>query len=356
MKPLLLAIETSCDETAVSLFNVEAILNGASYLEGLLSEQLASSARLHEEYGGVVPELAAREQTLTLPPLIGKALAGFSVEDIGFVAATAGPGLNGSLLVGLSWAKAFAFTLGVPLLPINHLEGHLSSHELLPEQLATPYLALLVSGGHTEVVLVEEQTKQVLARTRDDAAGEAFDKCATLLGLPYPGGPALSRLAAESLSPLRFNFPVGVPDDPTSFSFSGLKTAVQREVRSLGSLDEATRQDLAAAVQQAIVEALVSKSVPLALKHKATGIFLTGGVAANLFLRERLKAICDLHNLRFAACDLKYTTDNSTMIGAAALNTILSDPETWLNWQSSPGAELGPQAGFAIGTRPSWPI
>jgi len=354
---LLLAIETSCDETAVGIFDTEVVFEGGSYSESILAEGLASSAKLHEAYGGIVPELAAREQIVALPPLLLEALkaASSNISEIKYIAATAGPGLNGSLLVGLSLARGLAYGLGVPLIPINHLEGHLAAHELLPveDQLAPPYISLLASGGHTEVILTtKERSRKTLARTRDDAAGEAFDKCASLLGLPYPGGPALSALAKDG-DLHRYNFPIGVQEDEYSFSFSGLKTAVAREI-SKAELNDQRRKDLAAGIQGAIVDALVKKSINLALKSGASGIFVTGGVAANSHLRRRLATECLANTLRFAASDLEYTTDNATMIGAAALNILLQKRELYERWK--PGKELGPGVAFDISTRTAWPV
>lgn len=355
MSRLLLAIETSCDETAVTLFDALSYFEGKELNKCILSEQLATSAELHQAYGGVVPELAAREQTVALPPLVERALSNYKTEEIFAVAATAGPGLNGSLLVGLSYAKGLAYGKGAPLVLINHLEGHLASHELLPapQRLRAPYVTLLVSGGHSEVILLNQDgSLKTLARTRDDAAGEAFDKSATLLGLPYPGGPALSKIA-ELGDKSRFDFPIGVAEDPGSFSFSGLKTAVLRQVQSLPSpLSEKDKCDLAASIQNAIIRALVSKTIPLA---KATeGVFLTGGVAANQALRKELENSCKDAGLKFAAADVKYCTDNATMIGAAALTRVRRSRGEFENWKPHLGNELGPGVGFDATTRTTW--
>ncbi len=358
MSRFLAAIESSCDETAVTLFDLRSYLDGADLQSCIRSELLATSARLHEAYGGVVPELAAREQALALAPLFKKALddGGITAGDLAAVAATAGPGLNGSLLVGFSFAKGLAFGRGIPLYPVNHLEGHLASHELLPktERLTPPYLALLVSGGHTEVIAIESNNKKrTLARTRDDAAGEAFDKSATLLGFPYPGGPLLSR-AAKGGKRDRFELPIGVADDPKSFSFSGLKTAVLRTVQSLPSpMSEQDRIDLSASVESAIVRALCLKV--MTFSNSFSGVFITGGVAANDFLRSELQAACSAKRIGFAAAPPKYCTDNATMIGAAALLTIARDRGGFDNWK--PGAGLGPAVpGFEFSTRTAWPV
>jgi len=355
---VILAIETSCDETAVALFDLDRVLSGASFSEALLANEVASSAELHKAYGGIVPELAAREQTLTLPPLVDFVLsqAGINSSHLRAVAATSGPGLNGSLLVGLSYAKGLSYALKIPLLPVNHLEGHLCAHLLLKreQQLASPYLSLLVSGGHTEIIL-EGDRRITVSRTRDDAAGEAFDKCATLLGLPYPGGPQLSRLAEQG-DRERFKFPIGLLDDSSAFSFSGLKTAVMKSYRAIENPSEQDRCDLAASVEQAIVEALSLKTLQQAETHKVTGVFLTGGVAANSYLRQQLKVRCEERGLKLAVAPLQYCTDNAAMIGAAALRSVLRDRSLFLDWTPSKANELGPNAPFTLGTRTSWSV
>lgn len=354
---MLVAIESSCDETAVSIFDLKKILSGALITDSILAEEISSSAKLHEAYGGIVPELAAREQTLTLPPLFELALrkAGITVKQLSAIAVTAGPGLNGSLLVGLSFAKGLGYSLKIPLIPVNHLEGHLSAHLLLKKKLVRPFISLLVSGGHTEVILETSEGRSVLSRTRDDAAGEAFDKCATLLGLPYPGGPELSRLAIGG-DRERFVFPIALPEELSSFSFSGLKTAVLRTVKELGAMSEQDRADVAASTETAIAKALIAKTIQLAINNSASGVFLTGGVAANHYLRTSLATACKEKGLDFAVAELRYCTDNATMIGAAAIDKMLLDPASYSDWQPSPLSELGPKVGFDIHSRTSWAI
>ncbi|MBP9837712.1 MAG: tRNA (adenosine(37)-N6)-threonylcarbamoyltransferase complex transferase subunit TsaD, partial [Proteobacteria bacterium] len=236
---MLLAIETSCDETAVALLDLsKPISETSSSSEFLKSEIIASQIKLHQAYGGVVPELASREHLINLPLLIKKTIDDNSLntDQIKAVAVTRGPGLKGCLLVGLTFAKFFAFSKNVPLLCINHLEGHVFSGNMLAreERPEYPYLTLLVSGGHTELILVEAYRKyKIICRTKDDAVGEAFDKSATLIGLPYPGGPQLAK-RAETGDEESFRFPYGMPEDDSAFSFSGIKTAISREVKSLG--------------------------------------------------------------------------------------------------------------------------
>ncbi|MCB0325002.1 MAG: tRNA (adenosine(37)-N6)-threonylcarbamoyltransferase complex transferase subunit TsaD, partial [Bdellovibrionales bacterium] len=264
---MLLAIETSCDETAVAVLDVEPFLSGAPVGTYLKADLISSQAKLHQPYGGVVPELASRAHLINVPLMVEEALrlAGASLDTVSAIAVTRGPGLKGCLLVGLCYAKALSHARGVPLLAVHHIEGHLLAGELLPpdERPQWPVLALVVSGGHTMLVLMRGLGDYtVIAKTRDDAAGEAFDKGATLLGLPYPGGPQLSARAKDG-DPTRFKLPVGVADDPTSFSFSGLKTAVQRLIHQLGeeAREPQTVNDLSASLQHAIVRALVEKSL-----------------------------------------------------------------------------------------------
>ena len=348
---MLLALETSCDETALALFDIDGFRAGVRSRDELLRAEIVSSQlKLHEPYGGVVPELAAREHLSNLPPLVRELLkrGNISLKELSAVAVTRGPGLNGCLLVGLSFAKALALGLEIPLIPVNHLEAHMFAAELDAEirEYEYPALSLLVSGGHTELILIERFRKyRVVARTRDDAVGEAFDKCATLLRLPYPGGPALSQLS-ESGRPGAFSFPRGMPEHEDAFSFSGVKTAVSREVERLGDQMnvEQTRADLAHAVQTALVEALVEKSSAAITKHRPGTLVLTGGVAANSLLRTRLKAVCDKRGLDFKVPEQRWCTDNAAMIAFLAAKILT--------------AGYGPKrTGEAnVGALPRWPI
>lgn len=360
---MLLAVETSCDETAVALFDSAVSLSGgrASAAE-LKAELISSQAKLHAAYGGVVPELASREHVKNLPLVVNDVCsrANVSLDDVSVVAVTAGPGLKGCLLVGLSWAKAFAWAKGIPLIAINHLEGHLYAAELLAEEDRPKYprLSLLVSGGHTYLIFEKRfRDYQVVAQTRDDAAGEAFDKSATLLNLPYPGGPALSKLAEQG-NPQAFSFPKSMSNDPTSFSFSGLKTAVLRCAQKLKEQiqDEQTRADLAASIQEAIVTDLIEKTRTACLSHRPASLQVTGGVAANRRLRERLAALAAELNLQFCAVPPKWCTDNASMIGILALRIIEQNPKKFSQWKSSTGSELGPELNFDVGAKARWPI
>ena len=309
---LILGIETSCDETGVALYDTR---------DGLLGEALHSQVELHAAYGGVVPELASRDHVRRLLPLTSLALerAGRRIEDVDLVAFTQGPGLGGALLVGASVATGIGIALGRPVVGIHHLEGHLLSPLLAEPRPQFPFVALLVSGGHTQLMRVDGVGRYaLLGETQDDAAGEAFDKTASLLGLDYPGGPALARLA-EGGDARRFDFPRPMIASPElNFSFSGLKTAVLTRVRGLGALDDATRADLAASFQQAIVDVLASKCRQALEREGLTALVVAGGVGANALLRERLVADTRSMGARVHFPPLRLCTDNGAMIAFAA--------------------------------------
>lgn len=359
---MLLAIETSCDETALAVFDVAAFLNGERRREAVLRAEIVSSqVALHQPYGGVVPELAAREHLLNLPPLVNGLFenARCTPADILGVAVTRGPGLNGCLLVGISFAKSFALGRKIPFLALHHLEAHLFAAELGDpiEQLEYPSLALLVSGGHTELILLESFRKyQVLARTRDDAVGEAFDKAATLLGLPYPGGPALAQ-CAEAGAPGAFEFPIGMSKDETAFSFSGVKTAVLREVQKLGERigDEKVRGDMARAIEECFVSTLSEKTERALEKHRPKSLILTGGVAANTALRASLANIASAHKIPFRVPERRWCTDNAGMIGMLALRIIEQDNALAGHWRGQAN-ESSLAEHQSIGSLPRWPI
>ncbi|SEL19810.1 N6-L-threonylcarbamoyladenine synthase [Roseateles sp. YR242] len=315
-----LGIESSCDETGVAL--VDASGDG---VPRLLAHALHSQISMHQAYGGVVPELASRDHIRRVLPLTREVLAGagLSLQDVDVVAYTQGPGLAGALLVGAGVAASLGAALDRPVLGVHHLEGHLLSPFLSADPPEFPFVALLVSGGHTQLMRVDDVgSYELLGETIDDAAGEAFDKSAKLLGLPYPGGPHLSRLA-EGGNPEAFALPrplmhSGKPD----FSFAGLKTAVLTQVRKLeqqpGGITEAQRVDLAASTQAAIVEVLVKKAL-LALKEAGLKrLVVAGGVGANRHLRERLNAACERRKIRVHYPELHLCTDNGAMIALAA--------------------------------------
>jgi N6-L-threonylcarbamoyladenine synthase len=298
---LILGIETSCDETAA------ALVDGGTIRSNVVSSQ----ADLHARFGGVVPEVASRRHLELLLPVVRETLAeaGAGLDDVDTVAVTQGPGLIGALLVGLSAAKALAWGRGLPLVPVNHLHGHVASLYLEPEPLEPPFLCLLASGGHTMLVDVAERGAfRPIGTTLDDAAGEAFDKGARLLGLGYPGGAEIDRLARDG-DPDAFEFPVArVPG--LDFSFSGVKTALLYEVRGLGDRMEERRADLAASYQRALVRALVQRTLEAAERNGAERIAVVGGVAANSELRA---ALPDAKAPPLALC-----TDNAAMIASAS--------------------------------------
>jgi len=297
---MILGIETSCDETAAAL-----VVDGE-----IRSNVVSSQAHLHARFGGVVPEIASRHHLELVLPVIREALAeaGSALDDVETVAVTRGPGLIGALLVGLSAAKALAWAKHLPLVPVDHLQGHVASLYLGPEPLEPPFLCLLASGGHTLLLDVRERGAfTVLGSTLDDAAGEAFDKGARLLGLGYPGGAEIDRLAREG-DPDAFDFPVArVPG--LDFSFSGVKTALLYEIRSLDDAEE-RRADLAASYQRAIVRALAGRALEAAEQTGADRIAIVGGVAANSELRAALPDA--------VAPPLELCTDNAAMIASAA--------------------------------------
>jgi tRNA N6-adenosine threonylcarbamoyltransferase len=309
---LILAIETSCDDTCA------AVLDGPRILSNLISSQAAA----HERFGGVVPEVASRHHLELAAPLVGAALAeaGVTLDDVEAVAVTAGPGLIGALLVGVSTAKALAAARRLPLIPVDHLQGHVAANFLEPEPLEPPLLCLLASGGHTLLAGVRDHAGyELLGQTLDDAAGEAFDKSARLLGLGYPGGPALQRLAEEG-DPEAFEMPVAMARDPgLDFSFSGLKTALVYLCRDLGPEGvEARRADLAASFQAAVVGQLTAKLERALKRGDWEAVALGGGVAANGPLRVAVARLCAEHDVRLKLVPISLCTDNAAMIGSAA--------------------------------------
>lgn len=341
---MLAAIETSCDETSVAIFDIEKASLGNSFEKSLLSNIVSSQVLKHREYGGVVPELAAREHLVNLPTVFDEALkeAEIRSSDIKAVAVTSGPGLNVALVVGVSFAKALAWGLDAKLYEANHLEGHLFAHELEDNSFKADYprLTLLVSGGHTVLVLVRSfRNYEILAETIDDAAGEAFDKSATLINLPYPGGPSLSKLADEGEAV--FKFPIGVEKEANKFSFSGLKTAVHRQVKKEDLESETAVKNLAASTQDAIVRALILKTKQAAKEHNIKSLIVTGGVAANKKLREEAKNLAESLDIEYVSPSPKYCTDNAAMIGVCGIYQHLNNY---------------PEAELSFSPKPRWPI
>jgi N6-L-threonylcarbamoyladenine synthase len=326
-----LGIETSCDETAIAV-----VEDGRRILSSVVSSQV----ELHAEYGGVVPELASRRHVDAMIPVLDEAIAGAAcrLEDIDAVAVTHGPGLAGALLVGLNFAKALAYAMSRPLVAVNHLEGHIYAAWLEREREPRfPLLALIVSGGHSDVVLMESHGRyRRLGETVDDAAGEAFDKVARLLGLGFPGGPAIDRLAASATAPSA-RLPRARLARPYDFSFSGLKTNVQRIIRGeKGEVPPAA--ELAAAFQESVVDSLVTKAVQAAHDHGASEIILAGGVAANSLLRSSL---AERSPVPVVAPATALCTDNGAMISAAGWQRLQAGETAGLDLDVEPGLRIG---------------
>lgn len=334
---LVLGIESSCDETGIALYDSAA---------GLLSHALHSQVAMHAEYGGVVPELASRDHVRRAVPLLREALqrAGRSLAEVDAIAYTQGPGLAGALLVGCAFAEALGLALDKPTLPVHHLEGHLLSPLLSSRPPSFPFVALLVSGGHTQLMRVTGVGQyELLGETLDDAAGEAFDKSAKLLGLPYPGGALLSRLADQG-RPGSYELPRPMlHSGDLNFSFSGLKTAVLTLVRTQGdALNEAFKADAALAFQEAIVEVLVKKSLKALKESGLRQLVVAGGVGANRQLRAGLDAEAKKKRFQVYYPELEFCTDNGAMIALAGALRLAA------------GAMPKPAGGFAV--RPRWPL
>ncbi len=338
---LILGIETSCDETGIALYHSE---------RGLLAHALHTQIAMHQDYGGVVPELASRDHIRRVLPLIRQVMhrAGAALQDIEAIAYTQGPGLAGALLVGTSVANALAFTLGIPALGIHHLEGHLLSPLLAARPPQFPFVALLVSGGHTQLMRVAGVGEyELLGETVDDAAGEAFDKTAQLLGLGYPGGPALAQLAVQGRAG-KYKLPRPMLEQMhrtgnLDFSFSGLKTAVLLLVRKQAP-DAAARADVAASFQEAIVDVLVAKSLYALEQTGLDQLVVAGGVGANRRLRERLDHAAAEQGYAVFYPEFEFCTDNGAMIalaGALRLRAGLPQPA---------------ESGYAFTVKPRWDL
>jgi N6-L-threonylcarbamoyladenine synthase len=327
---VVLGIETSCDETAAAL-----VMGGRDVLSSVVSSQVD----LHAAFGGVVPEIASRAHLELLNPVVAEAIveAGVGESRIDAVACTVGPGLIGALLVGVSAAKALALTWGVPLIAVNHLEAHLYAAFLDEPELEPPLVVLLVSGGHTMLVeMADHGTYRLLGQTIDDAAGEAFDKVARFLGLGYPGGPAIDRVAVRG-DPEAVTFPRALLHDGLDFSFSGLKTAVVNHVRAH---PDVRTEDVAASFQQAVVDVLVAKALRAARDVGAMGLVLGGGVAANSLLRMQLLEASEKEGLRCLLPSAAMCTDNAAMIAATGWYRLRSDGPTGLDIGAYPNLHL----------------
>lgn len=332
MENVYLGIETSCDDTSCALYSRES---------GVIIQRTATQIA-HERYGGVVPEIASRNHMKTLLPLYRYVMEKGSVglEDLAGIGVTNGPGLTGSLLVGLSFAKAISYGGGVPLSGVHHLEGHILANDI-ELGLDTPCLVLVVSGGHTQILEVERiGSYRFIGGTRDDAAGEAFDKTGKLLGLPYPGGPEIEKAAREG-DPERFDFPRGmINSGECDYSFSGLKTAVKLKVESMGELTGSDISDLAASVQEAIVDVLIRKAVIAAERTGAERVYLAGGVAANGRLRDHAREAFEPAGVDVHWPRIEYCTDNAAMIACAASYRIEAGRTDGMELNSFPRGEI----------------
>ena len=333
---LILAIESSCDETAASV-----VKNGRTILSNVISSQI----ELHKLYGGVVPEIASRKHIEKINQVIEQALAdaGVTLEDLDAVGVTYGPGLVGALLVGVAEAKAISYAKKLPLVGVHHIEGHVSANYIEHPDLEPPFLCLIVSGGHTHLVIVKDYGEfEILGRTRDDAAGEAFDKVARAIGLGYPGGPKIDKLSDEG-NPEAIEFPKGkIEGAPYDFSFSGVKSAVlnylnQAKMRGR----EVNAADLAASFQKAVIEVLVEHTMQAAKDYQMEKVAVAGGVASNRHLRQAMKDACERNGCLFYHPSPIFCTDNAAMIGVAAYYEYQKGTRHGWDLNAIPNLKLG---------------
>ena len=332
----ILAIESSCDETAASV-----VKNGRYVLSNVISSQID----LHKLYGGVVPEIASRKHIENIDPVITEAMKDANMEfsDLDAVAVTYGPGLVGALLVGLAEAKALSFAINKPLIGVHHIEGHISANYIEDINFEPSFIALVVSGGHTNLVLVEDYGKyEIIGATRDDAAGEAFDKVARVIGMGYPGGPKIEK-AAEQGNKYAIDFPhVFLYDGSYDFSFSGLKSSVLNYVNKMNMMDqEIVPVDIAASFQYAVIDVLVKKTIAAAKEKGLKKIALAGGVASNTALRIAMQEECDKNGFSLNIPSKILCTDNAAMIGSAAYYEYMSGRRDDLSLNAVPSLKLG---------------
>lgn len=335
----ILAIESSCDETAAAV-----VRNGREVLSNIISSQI----ELHALYGGVVPEIASRKHMEKINQVVEAALleAGKNLEEMDAIGVTYGPGLVGALLVGVAEAKAIAYAAGKPLVGVHHIEGHVSANYIEHPELKPPFLCLIVSGGHTHLVVVKDYGKfEILGRTRDDAAGEAFDKVARAVGLGYPGGPKIDE-AAKKGNPWAIRFPrAKVEANALDFSFSGLKSAVLNHINHAKMVGEEIHvPDLAASFQNAVVDVLVSHAMEAAREYGFRKVAIAGGVASNTALRAAMKQACREADIRFYYPSPIYCTDNAAMIGTAAYYEFMNGARTGWDLNAVPNLKLGERA------------
>lgn len=333
---LILAIESSCDETAAAV-----VKNGREVLSNVIFSQIA----LHTVYGGVVPEIASRKHIEKINQVIEEALteAGVTLKDIDGIAVTYGPGLVGALLVGVSAAKAISFATGIPLIGVHHIEGHISANFIENKELEPPFVCLVVSGGHSHLVVVKGYGEyEIIGRTRDDAAGEAFDKVARAIGLGYPGGPKIDKLAKEG-NPDAIRFPrAKVEESEYDFSFSGLKSAVLNYLNGCQMKGETiVEADVAASFQKAVIDVLVDHSIHAVKKYGFDKFAIAGGVASNSSLRAAFEQRCKQENIKFYHPSPIYCTDNAAMIGVAGYYEYIKGVRSGLDLNAVPNLRLG---------------
>ncbi|MFU0826101.1 MAG: tRNA N6-adenosine threonylcarbamoyltransferase [Lachnoclostridium sp.] len=333
---LILAIETSCDETSAAV-----VKNGRTVLSNIISSQID----LHTIYGGVVPEIASRKHIEKINQVIKEALkkANVTFNDIDAIGVTYGPGLVGALLVGVAEAKAISYALKKPLIGVHHIEGHVSANFIENKDLEPPFLCLIVSGGHTHIVIVKDYGKyEIIGKTRDDAAGEAFDKVARAIGLGYPGGPKIDKLAKEG-NKSAVVFPrANIEGFPYDFSFSGVKSAVLNYLNSCAMKNvTVNKADIAASFQEAVVDALVTKTMAAAAEYHMDKIAIAGGVAANSALRGAMEEACEKHGMKLYYPSPILCTDNAAMIGAAAYYEYLNGTRHGLDLNAVPNLKIG---------------
>ena len=330
-----LAIESSCDETACAILK-----NVREVLSNIISTQI----ELHKKFGGVVPEVASRKHIENIPMVVQEALeeANITFDDVDHIAVTYGPGMVGAVLVGLSYAKALAYTLDIPLVGVNHIEGHVSANYIEDKNLKPPFITLIVSGGHTHLVEVKDYGKyEILGKTRDDASGEAFDKIARAMGLGYPGGPIIDRLAKQG-NKKAIDFPRACMDEGYDFSFSGLKSAVLNYLNAKKMKnEEIVVEDVAASFQEAVVEVLSTKAIKAAKEKGYDTIALAGGVAANSALREKLTTMCSKENISVKYPSLILCTDNAAMIGCAGYYNFINGKIHDMSLNAVPNLKIG---------------
>ncbi len=335
MRTLILGIESSCDETAAAV-----VADGRDVLSNVINSQID----LHKIYGGVVPEIASRKHIENISLVVDEALskAGVTINDITAVAVTYGPGLVGALLVGVSYAKALSFALSKPLIPVHHIRGHITANYIEHPEIETPYVALVASGGHSHIVKVSSYTDfEVIARTRDDAAGEAYDKIARVLGLGYPGGPLIDKLAQEG-NPHAVEFPrVQMAEGSLDFSFSGVKTAVINYLHKSEQKGEAVNKaDIAASFQEAVCDALCTHTLVAAKKEKVKTVALAGGVASNSCLREKMRQMCEKEGMNVIYPSPVLCTDNGAMIASAGYFSYINGERAGLDLNAVPSLPL----------------